>query len=62
MLPFPARFPGLNTMENTWKILEDIIYDRSAKLNIADLKVEIQKAFLVINTVKRRININFMIL
>ena len=36
-------------------MLEDIIYNRSAILNIADLKVEIQKAFLVINTTKNRI-------
>ena len=40
-------------------MLEDIIYDRSALLNIDDLKEEIQKAFLVINTTKRKIIINF---
>ena len=45
-------------MENIRKVLEYIIYDRSAVLNIADLKEEIQKAFLVINTTKRRIIIN----
>jgi len=38
--------------------VEDIIYYRSVILNIADLKEEIQKAFLVINTTKRRIIIN----
>ena len=39
-------------------MFEDIIYDKSEILNIADLKEEIQKAFLVINTDKRRIIIN----
>ena len=45
-------------MENICKMLEDSIYGRSATLNIDDLKVKLQKAFLVINTTERRIIIN----
>jgi len=58
VLPRPAQSPDLNIMKNIWKMLEDITYDRSAVLNIANLKKDIQKAFLVINTTKIRIIIN----
>ena len=38
MLIMSARSPDLNIIKNIWKMLKDIIYDRSAILNIDDLK------------------------
>jgi len=59
MTDFPVLpWPDLNIMENIWKMLEDIIYDRSPILSLIDLKEEIQKAFLVIIGSKRRNIIN----
>ena len=52
VLPWPDRSSGLNIMENVGG------YHISAIWNIADLKVEIQKSFLVINKTKIRIIIN----
>jgi len=53
VIEWPARSPDLNIMENIWKMLEDIIYDRSPLLSRGDLMEEIRKAFLLINTSKR---------
>ena len=58
VLPWPSRSQNLNIIENIWKMLEDIIYDRSLILSLIDLKEEIQKAFLVVNESKRRSIIN----
>ena len=45
-------------MENIWKMLDYIIYDRLPILSLIGLKEEIQKAFLVINGSKGRNIIN----
>jgi len=50
---FSSVTNALNIMENIWKMLKDIIYDRSSILSHIDLKEEMQKAFLVINGSKR---------
>ena len=45
-------------MENIWKILEDIIYDRFPIISVDELKKEIEKAFFRLNTTKRPVLIN----
>ena len=49
----------MDLTENIWKMLEDIIYDRSSIISLCDLREEIQKAFLLMNTSKRGNIINF---
>ncbi|MGL4390516.1 MAG: transposase, partial [Carnobacterium maltaromaticum] len=58
VLSWPARSPDLNIMENIWKVLEDVIYDRSPLTSQGDLIEEVRKAFLLINTTKRELIIN----
>jgi len=58
VLSWPARSPDLNIMENVWKMLEDVIYDRSPLTSRDDLTEEIRKAFLLINNNKRDVIIN----
>ena len=40
-------------MENIWKMLQDIIYDRLPIRNIGDITEEIEKAIFLINATKR---------
>ena len=58
MLSCHGQSSDLNIMKNICNMLQGIIYNRSAILNIAKLKEEIHKDFLVLNTTKRRIIIN----
>jgi len=51
----PARSSDLNIMENIWKMLQDIIYDRLPIRNIGDLTEEIEKAIFLINATKKAI-------
>jgi len=57
-LEWPARSLDLNIMENICKMLEDIIYNRSALISLCDLMEGIRKAFLLMNASKRRNIIN----
>ena len=58
IIEWPARSPDINIMENVWKMLQDIIYDRSSISTVGDLKEEIVKAFFLINSTRRAAVIN----
>ena len=58
VMQWPARSANINIMEKIWKMLEDIIYDRSPIISVDELKKEIEKAFFRLNTTKRQVLIN----
>jgi len=44
--------PDLNTVENIWKMISDLVYDEIQPKNIKELRLKINKAVDIINNEK----------